>query len=67
MFFFSGSRPKTKPKRKPQTKEEKTFRRRAKYFVVAQLVAVILFLSVRSGFSDSADMELDDVGYDFDE
>jgi len=35
--------------------------------VVAQLVAVILFLSVRSGFSDSADLELDDVGYDFDE
>ncbi|ESW10785.1 hypothetical protein PHAVU_009G237800 [Phaseolus vulgaris] len=63
----SGSKPKTKPKRKPQTKEEKTFKRRAKYFVVAQLVAVILFLSVRSGFSDSADLELDDVGYDFDE
>ncbi|XP_027904928.1 mitochondrial outer membrane import complex protein METAXIN-like [Vigna unguiculata] len=63
----SGSKPKTKPKRKPQTKEEKTFRRRAKYFVVAQLVAVILFLSVRSGFGDYADLDLDDVGYDFDE
>ncbi|XP_014492756.1 mitochondrial outer membrane import complex protein METAXIN [Vigna radiata var. radiata] len=63
----SGStKPKTKPKRQPQTKEEKTFRRRAKYFVVAQLVAVILFLSIRSGSGDDA-LELDDVGYDFDE
>ncbi|CAJ1975877.1 unnamed protein product [Sphenostylis stenocarpa] len=62
-----GSKPKTKPKRKPQTKEEKTFRRRAKYFVVAQVVAVILFLSVRSGLGDNADLELDDAGYDLDE
>ncbi|TKY72741.1 Mitochondrial outer membrane import complex protein METAXIN [Spatholobus suberectus] len=65
----SSSKPKSKPKRKPQTKEEKTFRRRAKYFVVAQLVAVVLFLSVMSGYSNNADVELDDgdVGYGYNE
>ncbi|KAL2340321.1 hypothetical protein Fmac_008261 [Flemingia macrophylla] len=65
----SGSKPKTKPKRKPQTKEEKTFRRRAKYFVVAQVVSLVLFFSVMSGYSNNADLELDDgdVGYGYSE
>ncbi|KAK7303916.1 hypothetical protein RJT34_14835 [Clitoria ternatea] len=65
----SSSKSKSKPKREKQTKEEKTFRRRAKYFVVAQLVAVVLFLSVMSGFTNDGDITLDDddVGYDYDE
>ncbi|XP_044498083.1 mitochondrial outer membrane import complex protein METAXIN-like [Mangifera indica] len=52
------SKPKTKPKRE-KTKEEKTFRKRAKYFLAAQLFAVVLFLSVMGG-SDSSEVELDD-------
>ncbi|XP_027339381.1 mitochondrial outer membrane import complex protein METAXIN-like isoform X2 [Abrus precatorius] len=64
-----GSKSKSRPKRKQQTKEEKTFRRRAKYFVVAQLVAVVLFLSIMPAYGDNADMELDDdyAGYGYDE
>ncbi|KAG4946441.1 hypothetical protein AAZX31_15G156000 [Glycine max] len=56
----SSSKPRTKPKRQPPTKEEKTFKRRAKYFVIAQLVAVVLFVSVISGYRNNADVELDD-------
>ncbi|XP_027339382.1 mitochondrial outer membrane import complex protein METAXIN-like isoform X3 [Abrus precatorius] len=65
----SSSKSKSRPKRKQQTKEEKTFRRRAKYFVVAQLVAVVLFLSIMPAYGDNADMELDDdyAGYGYDE
>ncbi|XVF47645.1 hypothetical protein PTKIN_Ptkin03bG0126500 [Pterospermum kingtungense] len=54
----SGSKPKSKPKRE-KTEEEKTFKRRAKYFLAAQLLAVLLFLSVMGGY-DSGDLELDD-------
>lgn len=53
-----GSKPKSKPKRE-KTEEEKTFKRRAKYFLAAQLLAVLLFLSVMGGY-DSGDLELDD-------
>ncbi|KAH7544701.1 hypothetical protein FEM48_Zijuj01G0013600 [Ziziphus jujuba var. spinosa] len=53
-----GSKPKTKPKRE-KTKEEKTFRRRAKYFVVTQLVSVLLFLTLM-GRPDDVEVELDD-------
>lgn len=60
VIFFLGSKPRTKPKRQPPTKEEKTFKRRAKYFVIAQLVAVVLFVSVISGYRNNADVELDD-------
>ncbi|EOY31971.1 Metaxin-related isoform 2 [Theobroma cacao] len=52
------SKPKSKPKRE-KTDEEKTFKRRAKYFLGAQLLAVLLFLSVMGGY-DSGDMEFDD-------
>lgn len=68
VIFFLGSKPRTKPKRQPPTKEEKTFKRRAKYFVIAQLVAVVLFVSVLSGYrNNAADMELDndDLGYEW--
>ncbi|XP_061355851.1 mitochondrial outer membrane import complex protein METAXIN-like isoform X2 [Gastrolobium bilobum] len=64
----SSSKPKSKPKRE-KTKEEKTFRRRAKYFVVSQLVAVALFLSITSGFGNNGDVEIDDgfTGYGYDD
>lgn len=51
------SNPRSKPKRE-KTEEEKTFRRRAKYFLVTQLAAVLIFLSLFGG-SDNVDMELD--------
>lgn len=64
MHCSSGSKPKTKPK-KEKTNEEKTFKRRAKYFVGAQLVAVLLFLTLM-GRGDDAEVELDDdEGYDY--
>ncbi|KAH0652437.1 hypothetical protein KY290_032635 [Solanum tuberosum] len=61
-----SSKPKSKPKRE-KTEEEKKFRRRAKYFLVTQLVAVLVFLSLLGG-SDAAEVELDedDDGADYD-
>ncbi|KAF9612452.1 hypothetical protein IFM89_000200 [Coptis chinensis] len=57
------SNPKPKPK-KEKTEEEKTFRRRAKYFLATQLVAVVIFLSILGG-SDEVDVEDDnDLDYD---
>lgn len=53
-----STKPKNKPKRE-KTEAEKTFKRRAKYFLAAQLLAVLLFLSVMGGY-DSGDLELDD-------
>ncbi|KAH1201262.1 Mitochondrial outer membrane import complex protein METAXIN [Glycine max] len=63
----SSSKPKSKPKRE-KTQEEKTFKRKAKYFVVAQLVAVVVFLTLMTSFDD-AEVELDDDdgSYDYDE
>ncbi|KAG7035266.1 Mitochondrial outer membrane import complex protein METAXIN, partial [Cucurbita argyrosperma subsp. argyrosperma] len=59
-----SSKPKTKSK-KEKTNEEKTFKRRAKYFVGSQLVAVLLFLTLM-GRGDDAEVELDDdEGYDY--
>lgn len=60
---FVGSKPKTKPK-KEKTEEEKTFKRRAKYFLATQLIAVLVFVSLLGG-SDSGDVELDDDNDDF--
>lgn len=68
VFIFSllGSKPKSKPKRE-KTEEEKTFKRRAKYFLAAQLLAVLLFLSVMGG-NDFGEAEFenddDDIAYD---
>ncbi|KAF5742908.1 Metaxin-related isoform 1 [Tripterygium wilfordii] len=53
-----SSKPKNKPKRE-KTEEEKTFKRRAKYFLATQVVAVVLFLSIIGGH-DSSEVELDD-------
>lgn len=58
MFYFLGSKAKSKPKRE-KTEEEKTFRRRAKYFLVTQLVAVLVFLSLM-GVTGDNDVDLDD-------
>ncbi|BBG92810.1 metaxin-related protein [Prunus dulcis] len=53
-----GSKPKSKPKRE-KTKEEKSFKRRSKYFLVAQLVSVVLFVTLMAR-ADDAEIELDD-------
>ncbi|KAK9099728.1 hypothetical protein Scep_023158 [Stephania cephalantha] len=53
-----GTKPKNKPKRE-KTEEEKTFKRRAKYFVATQLIAILVFLSLLGG-SDEADLDVDD-------
>ncbi|XP_077222716.1 metaxin-like protein [Tasmannia lanceolata] len=53
-----SSKPKSKPKRE-KTEEEKTFRRRAKYFLATQVVAVLVFLSLLGG-SDDGEVEMDE-------
>ncbi|CAL8990546.1 unnamed protein product [Prunus brigantina] len=53
-----SSKPKSKPKRE-KTKEEKSFKRRSKYFLVAQLVSVVLFVTLMAR-ADDAEIELDD-------
>ncbi|XP_027082104.1 mitochondrial outer membrane import complex protein METAXIN-like isoform X1 [Coffea arabica] len=52
------SNPKSKPKRE-KTEEEKKFKRRAKYFLVTQLVAVLVFISLLGGSND-AEVEFED-------
>lgn len=61
------SKPKTKPK-KERTEEEKKFRRRAKYFLAAQFISVLVYLSLFGG-SDTADVEFEeeDDGIDYNE
>ncbi|CAN1811316.1 hypothetical protein LINPERHAP1_LOCUS26190 [Linum perenne] len=58
-----GSKSKRKPKRE-QTEEEKAFKRKAKYFLGAQLVAVLLFLSLL-GSSGASDMGIDEDDEDY--
>ncbi|KAG6412120.1 hypothetical protein SASPL_124789 [Salvia splendens] len=59
-----SSKPKNKPTRE-KTEEEKKFKRRAKYFLATQLVAVLIFLSILGGSND-AEVELgDDDGFDY--
>ncbi|KAM7510559.1 hypothetical protein LguiB_009434 [Lonicera macranthoides] len=53
-----SSKPKSKPKRE-KTEEEKKFRRRAKYFLVTEMVAVLVFLSLVAR-SDDSEVDLDD-------
>jgi len=65
MFSTLGSKTRKQPKRE-KTEEEKTFRRRAKYFLVTQLVAVLVFLSVMGGY-DFSEVEVDDdEGFSYD-
>ncbi|KAJ0754536.1 putative thioredoxin-like, metaxin, glutathione S-transferase domain-containing protein [Helianthus annuus] len=60
-----SSKPKSQPKRE-RTQEEKIFRRKAKYFLITQMVAVLVFLSLLGG---SEDTEVDDAdgdeGFDY--
>ncbi|KAK6930602.1 Thioredoxin-like fold [Dillenia turbinata] len=58
-----SSKSQNKPKRE-KTQGEKTFRKRAKYFLVTQLVAVLVFLSLL-GRSDDTEVEFDDDGTDY--
>ncbi|PIN08170.1 Translocase of outer mitochondrial membrane complex, subunit TOM37/Metaxin 1 [Handroanthus impetiginosus] len=53
-----SSKPRSKPRRE-KTEEEKKFRRRAKYFLATQFVAILVFLSLLSGSND-AEVELED-------
>ncbi|KAF8029710.1 hypothetical protein BT93_E2211 [Corymbia citriodora subsp. variegata] len=59
-----SSKHKSKPKRE-KTEEEKTFRKRAKYFLAAQFTAVLLFLTIMRR-SDDNDLDLDDDDGDLD-
>ncbi|KAK3001204.1 hypothetical protein RJ639_021998 [Escallonia herrerae] len=52
----SGSKPKSKPKRE-KTQEERTFKRRSKYFLLTQLVGVLVFLSLLGGSEDTEDYD----------
>ncbi|KAF3974241.1 hypothetical protein CMV_002419 [Castanea mollissima] len=60
-----SSKPKSKSKRE-KTKEEKTLRKRAKYFVAAQLVSVLLFLTFMNRSDDEVELD-DDDGYGYDD
>ncbi|WOL04016.1 mitochondrial outer membrane import complex protein METAXIN [Canna indica] len=56
---------KSKPKQKRQkTEEEKSFQRRAKYFIAAQVVSILVFLSVLGGVSGVEDVDEDSLGYE---
>ncbi|KNA21362.1 hypothetical protein SOVF_043870 [Spinacia oleracea] len=57
-FSNWSSKPKSKPK-KERSEEEKKFKRRAKYFLAAQLVSVLVFLSLFGG-SDKGEAEYED-------
>ncbi|KAG0513014.1 hypothetical protein BDA96_10G064300 [Sorghum bicolor] len=59
-----GYKPKPRAK-KERTEEEKKFRRRAKYFLATQLVAVLVFLSLMGGV-DSSELD-DDDGLDYED
>lgn len=59
-----SSKPKSKPKRE-KTKEEKSYKRRSTYFVVAQLVTIVVFLTLMTTYDDG--VEADEAGYDYDE
>ncbi|KAK9143230.1 hypothetical protein Syun_012630 [Stephania yunnanensis] len=53
-----GTKPKSKPKRE-KTEEEKTFKRRAKYFVATQQIAILVFMYLLGG-SDEVNLDVDD-------
>ncbi|KAI3726009.1 hypothetical protein L1987_65806 [Smallanthus sonchifolius] len=60
-----SSKPKSQPKRE-RTQEEKNFRRKAKYFLITQMVAVLVFLSLLGGSDDTEADDADgDEGFDY--
>lgn len=64
LIWSLGYKPKPRAK-KERTEEEKKFRRRAKYFLATQLVAVLVFLSLMGGV-DSSELD-DDDGLDYED
>lgn len=58
-----SAKPKGKPKRE-KTEEEKTFKRRAKYFLATQFIAVLVFLSLLGPGGSETEMDGDDMEYD---
>ncbi|KAK4755724.1 hypothetical protein SAY87_009481 [Trapa incisa] len=67
-FPKRGSKPKGAAK-KERTPEEKKFRKRAKYFLIAQFVAALLFLTIMGGPFDNNELEMDDEdqGFSYDD
>lgn len=63
-LVFLGYKPKPRAK-KERTEEEKKFKRRSKYFLAAQLVGVLVFLSLMGG-ADSSELD-DDDGLDYED
>ncbi|RCV32984.1 hypothetical protein SETIT_7G046600v2 [Setaria italica] len=62
----AGQSYKPKPRaKKERTEEEKKFRQRSKYFLAAQLVGVLVFLSLMGG-ADSSELD-DDDGLDYED
>ena len=57
---FAGSKSRPKAKRE-RAEEEKTFRRRAKYFLATQLVAMLVFLTISGGTENAEDGDEDGV------
>jgi metaxin len=62
LYLTLGYKPKPRAKME-RTEEEKTFRRRAKYFLATQLVAVLVFLSLLGGV-DSSELDDDDMDHE---
>ncbi|KAI3932989.1 hypothetical protein MKW98_029222 [Papaver atlanticum] len=58
-----SAKPKGKPRRE-KTEEEKTFKRRAKYFLATQFIAVLVFLSLLGPGGSETEMDGDDMEYD---
>ncbi|KAH0457555.1 hypothetical protein IEQ34_012870 [Dendrobium chrysotoxum] len=61
-----SSKPKPKPKRE-KTEDEKKLRRRAKYFLGAQAIAVVVFLSLFGGVERAELQDGDDDGFAYDD
>uniref|UniRef100_A0A1J3INA0 Metaxin n=1 Tax=Noccaea caerulescens TaxID=107243 RepID=A0A1J3INA0_NOCCA len=61
-FSRKGSKPKSKPKTE-KTEEEKKFKKRARFFLAAQFLAVVIYLSVMGGGSSSDELEYEDEDY----
>lgn len=59
-FWCSGSKTKSKPKAE-KSEEEKKFKKRARFFLAAQFLAVVIYVSVMGGVSsDEVEYEDDD-------
>ncbi|CAN8271132.1 unnamed protein product [Cochlearia groenlandica] len=58
-FSRKSSKAKSKPKKREKTEEEKKFKKRARFFLAAQFLAVVAYLSVMGGGSNSDEMEYD--------